>query len=56
MLANAATALTRGMGQQDYKNELANIRAQFTRMRSSAPATTAPAGGKGGGFTVVEIK
>lgn len=42
LLKNAATALSRNLGEGDYKAELAKIRAQFERMKQ-------PAAGGGGG-------
>lgn len=45
MLAAAATALGRGLGEQDYRNELGKIRGQFERMQTggAGPQVAAPA-------------
>jgi hypothetical protein len=46
MLAAAATALTKGLSEGDYKAELGKIRGQFERMSNpGAPAQAAPGGG-----------
>jgi hypothetical protein len=36
LLGAAATALSRGLSEADYKNELGKVRAQFERMRGAA--------------------
>lgn len=43
LLAAAATALSRGLGEKDYRAELAKIQQQFTRMKGGVP-TAAPGG------------
>lgn len=48
MLAAAATALTRGLQEPDYRNELTKIRGQFERMNTAGGAVhpvAAPTGG-----------
>lgn len=49
MLASAATALNRGLSENDYKAELGKVRGQFERMQAAPQTTTQPGAAVVGG-------
>lgn len=53
MLAAAATALNRGLGEPDYKAELGKVRGQFERMQQAGGSSGSIVGGPKNGDTKV---